>query len=305
MRITYFGRFNGQYPERHISKALKKKHQVIEIDVEKGDVRELVKQANKSDMLLFHNAGMDLGIEQDIGKLPFYMGLSGLYQLLEKIPCKKVMWYLDRVVGFGEEYMATILPSVDYAFLNDDTWVRRHTWENIYCLHEGTHKRELGKYREDLACDVAFIGKVYGGRQEIISKLKLALGKKFRMFDGKDFDDICQSAKIVFVPKWGMNDFYWDNDVYRVLSSGGFLLHPRLHGLKESGVDEGAHFVGYSLEEELGAALDFFLKPENAEKRKQVAQQGRDYVLSFHTWDKRVEQMLSVIKDNLAKSNAS
>ena len=309
MKICYFGKFeNNPYAgleEKPISQALKKlNNEVFELDVAESDAKEVIDEANKTDIFLFHNAGMNLGIEQNLGKLPFYTGLSGLYQLLQAIKPIKVIWYLDRIVGFGEEFMSTILPSIDFAFLNDDTWVRRHKWQNTYGFHQGTTERPLGQYRKDLACDIAFIGKIYGGRLEIISKIKQAYGGKFRIFNdiwGKDFDDLCQSAKIIFQPKWGMNDFCWSDQIYHTLSAGGFLLHPRLHGLKEEGFVDGEHFVGYTIEEELAAAIDFFIKPENDEKRKLVAQQGRKYVLDYFTWEMRLKEMLKIIKNNQIK----
>lgn len=304
MKIVYFGRFkNNPYTnliEKQISDALKKLgHSVAEFDVVEADGKELVKKANESDLFLFHNGGVEGGDE-----LSLFMGVAGLTNLLKQIKAIKVLWYLDRVFGPGEPFVEKMLPEVDYGFFNDDTWVRRHTWENAYCLHLGTTNRELGKYRKDLACDIAFIGQVYGGREEVIAAIKKKYGKRFRIFGdiwGKDFDDLCQSAKVIFQPKWLMNDFCWTDQIYHVLSVGGFLLHPRLYGLQEEGLEDGTHFVGYTINEEIVAALDFFVKSENDEKRKIVVKQGRDWVVSRYTWDIRLATMLDTIKENLIK----
>ncbi|HDY66394.1 MAG TPA: glycosyltransferase family 1 protein [Candidatus Scalindua sp.] len=308
MKIVYFGKFkNNKYSEleeKPISEALKKMgHTVYELDVMEAKMEDLIEKANQSDMLLFHDGGLPLGLEEQ-DELSFYMTLNGLMMLLSKMTCLKVMWLFDRVVGVGEILASRILPTIDCGFFNDDTWVRRHKYPNAYGLHPGTTERPLGQYRKDLACDIAFIGRVYGGRVEVIEGLKKQYGKRFRIFEdiwGKDFDDLCQSAKVIFQPKWLMNDFLWTDQIYHALSAGAFLIHPRLHGLQEEGLDEGSHYVGYTIIEELVAGLEFFLKPENDEKRKQVANQGKSYVLENFTWEKRLEKMISVIKDKLLK----
>ncbi len=308
MNITYFGKFNNnKYAdliEKPISEALKNLgHKVYEFDVMTADAKELVKRANKSDIFLFHNGGIEIDPEKS-DELRFYMGITGLQNLLNQITCQKVMWYFDRVIGAGEELVERILPLIDCGFFNDDTWVRRHKWENAYGLHMGTIERPDGQFRKDLECDIAFIGRVYGGREEILTPLKQRYGRKFRIFGdiwGKDFDDLCQSAKIIFQPKWLNNDFCWTGQIYQVLGAEGFLVHPRLYGLKEEGFDEGTHYVGYTIYEELLAGLDFFLKPENDEKRKLMAKQGKMFVLTNFRWEERFKTIFEIIKNKLIK----
>jgi hypothetical protein len=306
MKITYFSRFNNNpyssLIEEPIARALKQLgHQVFQFDVVSADDKELIKKANQSDIFLFHNGGIAGGDE-----LNLFLGIAGLSNLLKQITATKVMWFLDRVYGPAELLVEKILPEIDYGFFNDDTWVRRHKWENAYCLHLGAEERPLGKFRKDLECDIAFIGRVYGGRGDIITALKKQYGKKFKVFGniwGKDFDDLCQSARIIIQPKWLMNDFCWTDQIYHVLSAGGFLIHPRLHGLKEEGFVDGKHFIGYTIYEEVLAEIEFFLKPENTEKMNEVKKLGRNYVLSFYTWEKRLKEMFNIIKGQMLKKN--
>lgn len=302
LKICYFGKFeDNKYADTHekeIGKALKNLgYTVYELDEAKTTVKELLEKANKSDLFLFHNGGVET-----IDTTTFYMGLSGLISLLRQIKCPKVFWFKDRVLGLGEVWADMILKEVNFGFFNDDTWVRRHKYTNAYGLHLGTSERPQGEPREDYKCDIAFVGRVYEGRKEIIELLKQQYGLKFKVFDnvwGKDFDDLMQSVKIFIQPKWLQNDFLWTDNIYRIMGGGGFILHPRLYGLKEEGFEDGTNFVGYTELTELLAEIDFFLKPENIKIRESLIKNSKEFVLANCTWEKRLEKMMKIIKDNL------
>ncbi len=259
MKFCYLGKFNeNPYSvllEERISGALSKLgHQVYEFDVMKGNADELIKQANKSDYFLFHNGGIETAEE-----LGFFMGLNGFMAILSQIKCKKVMWFVDKVIAMGGVMVERTIPQVDYAFLNDETWIRRHKYPNAFGLHLGTADRPLGKYNKDFECEIAYVGRVYGDRFEMMSVLKKRYGGKFRVFEdiwGKDFDDLCQTAKIIISPRFPMDDFCWNSQIYDVLGTGGFSIHPRLYGLKEEGIEDGVHYVGYTIFTEAVAEIE-------------------------------------------------
>lgn len=298
LKITYFGRFkNNKYAEIHenkISEALKKLGCIVhEFDVTEQDFEKILKSADKSDMFLFHDGGVST---ED--NTTFYIGLAGLQGILSQIKCKKVFWLFDRVMGLGDVWADTVLKMVDCGFFNDDTWVRRHKYENAHGLHMGVSEIPTGTKRDDMVCDVAFVGRVYGKREEFVRDMKLNFGKNFKVFSdvwGNDFADLCQSARVIVQPKWLMNDFLWTDSIYRTLSAGGFLIFPRLQGLKEEGFNDGTTYVGYVQFPELVAEIDFFLKPENEETRQTLIKQGRDLVLKNFTWEQRLEKLLKTV----------
>ena len=299
MKIVYFGKFkNNPYSkieEEEISKALKQLgHKVLEFDIAEANAKELIETANKSNLFLFHNGGVETESE-----LKFLLGLEGLKKILSSIKCEKVFWFFEKTLGLGRDLIYKISPFVDCGFLNDDTFVRRIKDSNLSGLHLGTSKKPLGKHRKDLECDIAFIGRIYGERINLTGLLKREYGRKFRIFEniwGQEFDDLCQSAKIIVSPRFPMDDFCWNSQIYQVLGSGGFLIHPRLYGLKEEGFEDGGHYVGYTFIEEVLAEIEFFLKPENDEKYQTIKKQGRDLVLKKFTWEERLRDMFWIIK---------
>lgn len=294
MRILYFTNLKYlKHLSKDIEEALKKLgHNVLTINDQDFKMDELITNANICDMFLFHQGGVSTDNEYE-----FRLSLARLHTILQSIKTKKTLWFVDKVWGSSDLMMESIVSMVDWAFINDDTWVRRHKYPNVSTLHCGVgKKRPLGKFNKELECDIAFIGKVYGTRTVFVENLRQQFGRRFKVFQGvhdKEFDDLCQSVKIIVSPNFPMDDFYWSNRIYKILGCGGFLIHPRLFGLKEEGFIEGKHYVGYKSWNELLFHLDHFLKPENHNELNSIAQNGRDFVHKNFNYIKRLKELLS------------
>ncbi len=286
MKIIYLGNFgnvNSNHPEEDIKSALEELgHEVI--PVHEKDIKKVLDI--KADMLLFHKAG--------IGR---YIELPDWIMMLNHIVCKKVMWYFDPIKLFAqrETGIETIAQYIDYGFLVDDTWRRRHKFNNLYSLKEGIGTVYQGKVRDEFKCDIAFAGNIYGRREEFIGLLKSQYGDRFKVFTNvfnQDLADLCVSAKIIVAPDYPTNEFYWSSRFYLTLGLGGFLVHPDLYGLKEE-FEEGTHFAGYKGMNELIITIDYFL--EHEQERKAIQEQGQKKCLEIATFKKRLEQMLNII----------
>jgi hypothetical protein len=286
LKIIYFANFGNQgsnFVEEDIKSALEKiGHEVI--PVHEKDYKQL--KNIKADMFLFHKGG--------VGK---YISLQDFIILLNHITCKKVMWYFDPIKLFPEREIEieTIAQYIDYGFLVDDTWRRRHKFNNLYSLKEGIGTVYKGKFRKELECDVAFAGTPYGKREEFIAVLKQHYGNKFKAFNnvfGQDMADLCASAKIIVAPDYPTNEFYWSSRIYLTLGLGGFMVHPDCYGLKPELV-EGTHFAGYKGMKELIMTIDYFLEKE--EDRKKIQEQGQKKVLETCNFQDRLETMLETI----------
>ncbi len=287
MKIIYLGHFNNlnsNRVEEDIKYAFEQLgHKVIAVP--EKDIEKLLEY--KADMLLFHKAGVGT-----------YIDLNQWVQILSHITYKKVMWYFDPInlIQGREQFIETVADYIEYGFLVDDTWRRRHKYKNLYSLKEGIgHSSGLGHPVDDYKCDVAFAGSVYGEREQFVGLLKNRYGGKFRVFAntfGQNLSDLHASAKIIVAPDYPSDEFYWSSRFYLTLGSGGFLVHPDLYGLKEE-FTEGKHFVGYKGWEEMIATIDYFL--EHEEERKTIRQQGYKRCLEVATFKHRVEKMLKTI----------
>ena len=283
MKILYL---QNSFLGKEIEKALKNLgHKVIVLN-EDADVQNIIDIANKSDLFLFHK-----GVKAE-GHFDFQVTLARFQNILERIKCKKVLWFMERVWGLNEPYLDEIKSFVDKIYLTDGTFIRQNQ-EDFTFLPVGAELRE-GKYNKELECDVAFTGQIYGIRSFVFNSLKQKLGRKFRIFNNiweQDFADLCATAKIIIDPKFPSNDFYWTNRIYQTLACGGFLIHPRLQGLIEEGFIAGEHYIDYSSIEDLEFAIESFLKPEAEEARKQIAKKGKEFVSQF-TWEERLKTLL-------------
>lgn len=282
--------------------ALKKLgYKVLIEDDREFNMKEIIKKAEKADLFLFHKGGMDEDTEETSR-----LSLERLTVLLQTIrkqnpACKIAFWYVDKIYRGREIMVEAVLPLVDFGFTVDGTYVRRHIHKNLIDLKQATaDKFPKGHKNPIYECDIAYVGSVYAEpRKQFVSAMGRQYGEHFRVYTdvyGQDFADLCVSAKIIISPDYPLNDFYWGDRIYRVLGCGGFLIHPRLHGLTENGIINNAHYVGYYDWEEIKAACDGFLLKRNDKIRKKIAKQGHDLIMKDHTYTKRLETLLNYLK---------
>ncbi len=298
MKIIYLGNFDNPYSdvdEKHITYSLEKLgHEVIPINEryfyqERNRIVEEV--AEGAEVFLFHKGG-----------IKFNVALEDFIELLNHITCKKVMWFWDKVAikeiaQNREKWVQSVIPFIEYAFLTDETWARRHNYKNVYILRQGIGDKNahLGKYRKEYDVPIAFLGSVYGERIEWVFRLKAIFKEKFKVYNnifGENLCDFCASAKIIVAPKYPQDDFYWSARIYKILGSGGFLIHPKLYGLKEE-FEEGKHYVGYKTFEELVEKIEYYLKHD--EEREKIRLAGHKHCIQNYTYTQRVKKMLEII----------
>jgi len=298
MKITYLGGFNKE--ENTIEKdvrdeLVKMGHKVTSIDDKEFDPKNVIELANKSDLFLFRTGGVDT---TDISV--FHLTLNRLQYTLQEIKTKKVFWFFDKVIGLGNNWMFNVEPLVDIGFLNDETFLRRHHTDKLYPLHLGVFSGNIynGNYRKDLAFDVAFNGPIYGTRNVFIDVMRETFGNKFGVFnfkDDKQFADLCASAKIIISPRFPYDDWFWSERFYKTIGHGGFLVFPRLEGLKDEGFQDGINYVGYDVYGEMIEIIKWWLDPNNEKAKEGYAimkKQGREWVRKKYTYDNRLEYLL-------------
>ena len=70
-----------------------------------------------------------------------------------------------------------------------------------------------------------------------------------------------------------------------------------------SGMVVGEHYVEWNTLDDLPGTIRDWLQPERAEERTRIVQAAREFVLRWHTWEQRVEQLVEWV-DELQKVKA-
>jgi len=298
MKITILGKFNvvRTTDSKVIADLLEKLgHTVNQYDACYTKPDFLIKKANESDLFIFHDCGIDMSSKTD--ERTFSEGVMGTIGLLEEIKCKKVMIEMNKIVGMREAFANKIIPVTDLVFLNDDTFIRRHKFDNVYPLHYGATKIKEGKESEKFKCEIAVIGDIYDSMVDTIKTLKKQYGSHLQVFDkltNEEMADLTKSANIIVHLKGIMDNFYWTEEIYKALACGGFLIFPRLYGLKEEGLEDGTHFAGFTSYENIVACIEFFLSPENGEIKTKVAKNGKDFVMKSCLFENKIKDMINI-----------
>jgi hypothetical protein len=145
--------------------------------------------------------------------------------------------------------------------------------------------------REDF--DVGFVGNPeFGGRRR---RLEL-LAREFTMNDWRrsypkdEITDVYSRSRIVFNSSVNGD---LNMRVFEAMASGKMLVTDRIRNGQGDLFAEGVHLVGYGDDEELLRAVQTYLG--DGRGREAVARAGEAEVLSKHTYDHRVESILSTI----------
>lgn len=92
------------------------------------------------------------------------------------------------------------------------------------------------------------------------------------------------------------------NRIFEVLASGAFLLHQTVPGLQElTGLVDGEHYVSWQDVDDLQTKIRYWLAARRDAKRQQIAAAGREYVREHHSFDRRVEELFTLIQEKVGQ----
>lgn len=324
MRIVYVGNFIPSHStENHVRQALTNLGHSVFVVQESDCLWDALPDACKlADLFLWtRTAGYDPP-DRDRQRLA-----------IKAIPVPTVGFHLDRWWGLKRESNeggpASSDPSpffaVDYLFTADgghaDRWQEygiNHYWSPPGIL---SSECELGTWRKDYAADVGFVGNLrryghlewQGYRQALLRFLATVYRGRFKLWEGgirgRDLADLYQSVKILIGDSClagngptlpggsrGGATHYCSDRIPETLGRGGFLIHPRVEGITNHVYREGEHLAAFDLGDfdQLRRKIDFYLNDER--ERLLMVERGRQHVLSLHTYESRLAEILSIVQ---------
>ncbi|MCU1316476.1 MAG: hypothetical protein JWN63_1798 [Candidatus Acidoferrum typicum] len=156
---------------------------------------------------------------------------------------------------------------------------------------------ELGRVFE-----IGWVGQTHGRLYRAREHLLPVLSRSFRMndwrrrYEPEEMARVYRQSKIVV--NIGRDDFPQDANLraFEAMAAGALLLTSLPTELTQIGFEDGVHFVGFRQETEIIPLVRKYLLEESA--RGQIAEVARDKVLHEHSYDRRVETILELAKQN-------
>lgn len=169
-----------------------------------------------------------------------------------------------------------------------------------------------GRFREDLACDVAFVGTYkhhpeWEYRPRLIDELNSRYGSRFRWFGrgsphgmvaGQDLADLCASAKVIVGDSCNPGfqvKRYWSDRLPLMLGHGAALVHPAVVGMGPAGFVNGRTLRTYPFGDfdQLADVVDELL--DDPGQRARLSQAGMRLVADRHTWTVRLAEITQAV----------
>jgi hypothetical protein len=249
--------------------------------------------------------------------------------LLKKIKAKNpgtllVNIYPDNV--FFHFYAYKAIPAYDYFFVKD-TYVHKELAKSGYtnCFYLPMAFSPKYQYRIDVAAlkkedvekyssDVSFVGSIYPQRQRIFENFN---GFDLKLWGGSVWDSVDKGSwilqkhirgavddetkrKIFACSKININTQHYQNDIFgcnnrlfEICACGGFQLTDYKVDLEDLFVI-GKELVAFKDAKEMREKTEYYLK--HPAERKRIAEAGYKRVMKDHSYTKRIEEVLRVIR---------
>jgi hypothetical protein len=327
MRIVMIGNFQVSYcteqdwawTYEHLG------HEVIRCQENETTTEEIWSHAQTSDLVHYvHTHGW------------VTPGVMSIAEILERCNQKNIPTvgvHLDYWRGLEREQDVGTHPwwKTDFTFTADggsNDWYRSQGINHHY-LKAGVVERDcyLGEYREEYACDVAFVGSYHyhpewSYRPRLIDWLQETYGDRFRRYAGdtkygtirgKDLNDLYASVKVVVGDTLCIgfdHPDYFSDRVFETTGRGGFLIFPEIEGIKRCfntsyfsqvpqlgltlSMEKELQTYRFEAFDELKNAIDYYL--QEPEMREAVRLAGHERTKRDHTYTNRVLEMFEILK---------
>ena len=234
-----------------------------------------------------------------------------------------VLWTVDAPSDF--QPIVAAAPFYDHIFcqgteaiaLLEQAGITGASWLPMGCSPLHHYPVKLTPVERESGMDVVFVGSNYTVRQELFEQLvdfdfgiwgpgweKLPIDSPLRScikggaLKPEEWLKIYSSSKIVLSthyqePNGRFPVYQASPRVFEALACKAFLIVDRQKDVF-SLFNDHEHLVGYDDAADLRKKITYYL--EHCMERNKIAQNGHNYVLSKHTYEDRIREMLSIIK---------
>ncbi len=298
-KFLYLGNFAREsVGEPEIAAAIKGFGHTVDIVESKNTPFERIElMASQYDVFMFSKISVPVNL--------------GAKRFIKETKVPTVCWLFDLYWGYHRQPKIFEEPhfNADIVFTSDGG--HSENWKKAgikhYCLRQGIEEGvSPGESTYPITAEVIFLGSqipwaAWNYRGQLITWLKNTYGKRFEHLGEhggirhEKLNNLLATVKVVVGDSVNSPN-YWSNRIYEMLGRGGFLIHPEIEGLEKE-FTYYKHFVPYRYGDYSGLKqkIDYYLEHDN--ERVEIAKAGYDYCHKHHTYTKRVEKFLYILKN--------
>jgi len=227
--------------------------------------------------------------------------------------CPRAFWYFDLVdwpadptltrrCAVRKQWMADVIPHVEFGFCTDGDWVTRDLTGKLIWLPQGADGRVVGRGKESGwgRTKLLFVGGVENcgtERRRFVSALRDRYGANFRHVERRCYREALKTAvaeaDVVVCPWSPVTDRYWSNRVYQMAGFGGFVLHKSSDGLHRH--YRANEVISYLDDKDLFDLIGGYAVDGRREVREHVSALGLERTKMEHLYRHRVERLLQEV----------
>lgn len=319
MRVAYVGNFDPEYStENDVRKAFEHLgHEVVKLQENRASWQEVRDAAFSSDLLLWTGTWDDQ-------YQPLKESIDTFRQCaMRGIPSATL--HLD--IFFGSDrgprkWWLSPMLFTSHVFTADGShqaeWERmgvNHHWLKPAVRHDAAH---FGTYREEYACDVAFVGSNGNGyhvgawpyRKQLVDELREMCrrnGWSFRNPGGdhpkversEDMNSFYASARLTVGDSLCLDHektLYCSDRVYEATGRGGLLIMPELEFLRDD-FENNLPMYPWGSFTKLEDTICWWLAHD--EERMRISEISQEITAKHHTYVNRVQDLLDIVQESL------
>jgi spore maturation protein CgeB len=225
----------------------------------------------------------------------------GLPVNLLRSPVPTACFLIDTYSGTAKRIKWSML--FDYAFVfhpGYEQMFQAAGHPRSVCLPHAVEADLFSEPELERIYEVGWVGRLIGNQYKTRRRYIKNLQRKFHMNDVNRHYQPAEMAQIYRQSKVVVNlsrdDYLQDANLrcFEAMAAGALLFTPYPTELTQLGFVENQHYISFINDKDLQDKIQYYLV--NEQERIQIAQSGRDLVLSKHTYDCRVQTILEIIK---------
>lgn len=316
MRVVYIGNFEPEYStENDVRKAFEYLgHEVIKVQENRTNHNEIMNALNGAELLLITGTWDDA--------IPLNDWLNIIHECAVRgIPTATL--HLDTFWGTsrgGRKWWLAPMFHTAYIFTADgdyqEQWEllgKKHIWLPPAVRFDAAH---FGNFRQEYACDVAFVGSngvgyhedVWNYRKELVDNLREMCKKNGWSFRnpggdepkidrGGDMNDFYASAKVTVGDSLCLSkdkSHYWSDRVPEALGRGGRLIMPQIDAVSEM-YNHQVPMYEWGNFEHLERIIETYLVNINEPELKKEVEYTQKETAKNHTYVNRVQTIIKAV----------